>query len=100
PSEDDTGPCGTKSEWGTPQPDDRSTKTAILKDAPADKPMPELDALALVAAIEKGLVRSQRDDESIDDHKTDWGKTQMTGKVGDTGPDKGTEGGLQWKKKN
>ncbi|GMT18226.1 hypothetical protein PFISCL1PPCAC_9523, partial [Pristionchus fissidentatus] len=43
------------------------------KDEAADMPMPESDALALVAAIKKGLVRPQKDDESIDDHKTDWG---------------------------
>ncbi|GMT13998.1 hypothetical protein PFISCL1PPCAC_5295, partial [Pristionchus fissidentatus] len=69
------------------------------KEDSVDNPMPEADALELVEAIEKGLVRPQKDDESIDDHKTDWGKTQMTGKMGQTGPGTGTEG-LKWKKKD
>ncbi|GMT34832.1 hypothetical protein PFISCL1PPCAC_26129, partial [Pristionchus fissidentatus] len=70
---------------------------APKKDDPADKPVEELDAVALVEAIEKGLTRPQKDDESIDDHKTDWGKTQPAGKE-TTGTEKKTEGTLQLKK--
>ncbi|GMT13994.1 hypothetical protein PFISCL1PPCAC_5291, partial [Pristionchus fissidentatus] len=100
PDNGETVDDGTKSDWGKSYKDRIMMKTAIEKTEPADNPMPEADALELVEAIKKGLVRPQKDDESIDDHKTDWGKTQMTGKVGQTGPGTGTEGGLQWKKKN
>ncbi|GMR50179.1 hypothetical protein PMAYCL1PPCAC_20374, partial [Pristionchus mayeri] len=62
----------------TPNSDPKPAAPAAPLPSAANPLVPrdrEMTPAEQATAIDQGLERSAKDDESVDDHKTDWGKT-------------------------